>query len=271
MQSKLLFILSIIAIVTVACTSPTGSSVASDGASPVNPADPTTPPAPTFFELDLSGDSGTIPDGAQLEDYGFDSVANVFVTPEGYIQTMGPGGWDALSTFVTPELLIDRDASASGIEVLWEARFPATSGIRWKENNKTWISLLDATGQPTVEVLYKPNGAPSEAHSYDLALSDSAGSLGTHTTRLITGDDADTPENDAEWIAFRLVVHSTADAGGSGEIALYFDNSASPVLTATSDLDTAFHGLRFQYKTGTGDNTFYAQIRNLSVRPVENQ
>ncbi|MFP4431223.1 MAG: hypothetical protein ACLFPV_08245, partial [Spirochaetaceae bacterium] len=87
------------------------------------------------------------------------------------------------------------------------------------------------------------------------------------------GDDPATPENDAEWIAFRLVIHPTTSAGGSGVVSLYFNDEELPRISESSELDATIHGLQFAYKTGKEtdekDELFVAQIRGLSVLPVD--
>ncbi len=265
MNGKL--ILTVIAVVALAvgCSSPTGSSTGNDGSSPGSGDAPL-----TSFTLDFSDESGSVPPGAALEDYGFSDVANVFINADGHIETTGPGDWANLSTFTTPGLLLDRDATG-GIEVSWQARYPETSGVRWKENNKTWITLVGATGDTAFEVLYKPNGTASETSSPDLQLDDATGNIGSAKTRVITGDDPATIENDAEWITFRLVIHPTTAAGGSGLVSLYFNDEELPRISEISELDVTVHGLQFAYKTGieSKDQLFVVQVRGLSVVPVD--
>ena len=252
----ILILIGTATILTLGCSNPAGSSAGGTGT-------PGTPP-PSSFTMDLTDETGSVPEGAALEDYGFDGVAYVFINAEGDIESTGPGGWEALPTFTTPDFLIDRN-DENGVEVTWAARYPETSGVRWKENNKTWIRLLDEQGNTILETLYKPNGSSSEAHSWDLSLSDQSGTLETATTGLVTGDSSSTPANDAEWIDFRLVIEPTVAAGGSGSISLYFNGEETPRISRLWEAATQFHGLHFEYKTGTADSTFAVQVRGLSI------
>lgn len=265
MNGKLISTVTAIVVLAVGCSNPTGPSTGNDGSSSGSGDAPL-----TSFTLDFSDESGSVPPGATLEDYGFSDVANVFINGDGQIETTGPGDWANLSTFTTPELLLDRSTGA-GIEVSWELRYPETSGVRWKENNKTWITLIGSTGSTAFEVLYKPNGTASETSSPDLQLDDATGNLGSAKTGLITGDDPATPENDAEWITFRLVLNPTTAAGGNGLVSLYFNGEELPRVSEVSEADVTVYGLQFVYKTGTEskDEVFVAQVRGLSVVPID--
>lgn len=51
-------------------------------------------------------------------------------------------------------------------------------------------------------------------------------------------------------------------------VSLYFNGEGTPRISEAWEAATQFHGLQFEYKTGSGDSTYSVQLRGLSIDAV---
>lgn len=180
-----------------------------------------------------------------------------------------PGGYLNIASTHTPTFHASRDTGVVLLE--WNAKLPDKRWIRWRHNNKIFVSLCNEFGEKLYTLRWMPNSEQDRYCSPDLILY--RGEILKDFAIVAAGwSHRPTPIGaNADWVKFQMALHQDGritvgyDAGDGDGMVVYIDEDDN------SSRD--FSKLEFMYKTGRAYRGNYkALIDDIYVRvfPSEN-
>ncbi len=197
--------------------------------------------------------------GSSLTELGFQNVSYWDLdAADGVMRSSSPGGWGSMSSCQTEALFLNR--AEDDITISWSLRFPTDNSIvSWRENNKTYLSVLQESGLPAYKLTFKPNRVQDCYTSPDLILEDGNGNV---VAQAHSHQPAPAGE-DAAFVNFLMTFKQ------DGRILVsYNSKNGEGMVELIDETDLSFNqffGIKVEQKTGSGSKNFFVEVGRMAV------